>query len=265
MYKSQEQLTEEKTLRKIIRSIVREQFEKWAKNTKPKEYSQFLEEQKLRKIIQSIAPRILNEEMSDSEAEDMAISFVRETLLSVIKIVKQDQSKFTSAEVQDGFIKFCLLALKNDFEENHGEEGEDSPASETADSLSILNELENDNDGIVDVKIGPKDDPMFISDEPEEPEEAGKEELSPRESSEKELYLTLSDEEKVGFRYARDNTWPKVTKQIKKVHKQVIPHKKAVKYYEEWLTKNFKLHGENTKEEMPLKGEEKQEEESLEL
>ena len=97
---------------------------------------------------------------------------------------------------------------------------------------------------------------MFISDEEEpEVEEDPEPELPTRETKEKELYLTLSDEEKVGFRYARDSTWPKVTKQIKKIHKQVIPHRKAVKYYEEWLTKNFKLHGENTKEEMPLKSE----------
>jgi len=267
MHINRDELIQEMILRKQIRSIIKESSKQWIKDNHPNEYGQFLEEQKLRKAIQSIAPRILNEEMSDSEAEDMAISFVRETLLAVIKIVKQDQSKFTSSEVQDGFIKFCLLALKNDFEENRGEEFEESSnVSEEDEDLAILKELEDNNDGIVDVKVGPKDDPMFISDEPDEPEEEDEEEdLSPRETKEQELYLTLSDEEKVGFRYARDNTWPKVTKQIKKIHKQVLPHKKAVDYYEEWLTKNFKLHGENTKEEMPLKGEEEQEEESLEL
>ena len=121
----------------------------------------------------------------------------------------------------------------------------------------MLQEFADNGDDIVDLKISPMDDPMYISDEEEEEEEeeAPEEPLDSREGKEKELYLTLTDEEKVGFRYARDNTWPKVTKQIKKIHKQVIPQAKVTKYYEEWLIKNFKLHGENTKEEMPLKDE----------
>ena len=260
MYIDRNELAEELILREHIQKLIKKASVNWIKETFPDQYNQFLSERKLRKSIRNMLPHLLKEEMSDQEAENLAISFVRETLLAVIKIVKQDQAKFENPDVQDGFIKFCMLALQNDFEENHGEEGEESTDQPPDDELemdnSILEELADDGDGILDIKVKPSDDPMFISDEEEpEVEEDPEPELPTRETKEKELYLTLSDEEKVGFRYARDSTWPKVTKQIKKIHKQVIPHRKAVKYYEEWLTKNFKLHGENTKEEMPLKSE----------
>ncbi len=254
MYIDRNKLAEELILREHIQKIIRKSSIKMISEAFPEQYQEYLNESKLRGSIRQLLPRLLNEEMSDQEAEDMAISFVRETLLSVIKIVKQDQAKFTNPDVQDGFIKYCLLALQNDFEENHGEEGEEQAAVQDPD-LDMLQEFADNGDGIVDMRISPKDDPMFISDEEEEEEEEvgiPEEPLDSKESREKELYLTLTDEEKVGFRYARDNTWPKVTKQIKKIHKQVVPQAKVSKYYEEWLTKNFKLHGENTKEEMPL-------------
>ena len=87
---------------------------------------------------------------------------------------------------------------------------------------------------------------MFISDEEEEEEE---EERDPKETKEEELFLTLSDTEKVGFRYAKETTWPKVTKQIKRIHKMALPDPEIASIYEEWLIKNIELHGENTKEE----------------
>jgi hypothetical protein len=239
MYIDRNKLAEELILREHIQKIIRKSSIKMISEAFPEQYQEYLNESKLRDSIRQLIPRLLNEEMSDQEAEDMAISFVRETLLGVIKIVKQDQAKFTNPDVQDGFIKYCLLALQNDFEENHGEEGEEQAADQDPD-LDMLQELEDNGDGIVDMRISPKDDPMFISDEEEEEEEVGIPEapLDSKESKEKELYLTLTDEEKVGFRYARDNTWPKVTKQIKKIHKQVVPQAKVSKYYEEWLTKN---------------------------
>lgn len=258
MYIDRNKLAEELILREYIQKVIKKSSIKIIKESFPEQYQEHLDEGKLRESIRRLMPRLLNEEMSDQEAEDMAISFVRETLLNVIKIVKQEQAKFTNPDVQDGFIKYCLLALQNDFEENHGEEGEEQSADQIDQELEseMLQELADNGDGIVDLRISPKDDPMYISDEEEEEEaedEAPEEPLDSREGKEKELYLTLTDEEKVGFRYARDNTWPKVTKQIKKIHKQVIPQAKVAKFYEEWLTKNFKLHGENTKEEMPLK------------
>ena len=76
-----------------------------------------------------------------------------------------------------------------------------------------------------------------------------KEEVDVKVSKEEELFLTLTDSEKVGFRYAKETTWPKVTKQIKRIHKMALPDPEIASIYEEWLTKNIELHGENTKEE----------------
>ena len=78
--------------------------------------------------------------------EDAAISLVRDTLLAVVKIIKSDQGKFKDPEVQDGFIKYCLLALQNDFEENHGEEGQQNVEP-------ILQEFVDDGDENLDIKI----------------------------------------------------------------------------------------------------------------
>ena len=105
---------------------------------------------------------------------------------------------------------------------------------------------------------------MFIDDEEEETEEEVEEE-DPKETKEEELFLTLSDAEKVGFRYAKETTWPKVTKQIKRIHKMALPDPEIAAIYEEWLIKNIELHGENTKEESTFEsgGEEVEAEEEL--
>ena len=56
------------------------------------------------------------------------------------------------------------------------------------------------------------------------PEEAtAKSMIDVKVSKEEELFLTLTDSEKVGFRYAKETTWPKVTKQIKRIHKMALP------------------------------------------
>ena len=152
--------------------------------------------------------------------------------------------------MQDGFTKYCMLALQNDFEENHGEEGESEIQSIELPEEPMLQEFADDGDGKLDFKIKASDDPMFIPDEKEEEVE----EKSGRESQEEELFLTLTDSEKVGFRYAKETTWPKVTKQIKRIHKMAVPDPAIVATYEEWLTKNIQLHSQNTKEETTFEG-----------
>ena len=201
-------------------------------------------EQKLRVLIREMVPKILLEDTSQTK-EEVAISLVRDTLLTVVKIIKSDQSKFKDSGVQDGFIKYCILALQNDFEENHGEEGENEIKPVSPADVPRLQEFANDGDGKLDFKIKASDDPMFIPDE----EEKREEEKSGRESQEEELFLTLTDSEKVGFRYAKETTWPKVTKQIKRIHKMAVPDPEIAAIYEKWLIKNIQLHSQNTKEE----------------
>ena len=254
MYIDRDKLAEDLTLRECIQKIIKKSSINMLKESFPEQYQEHLNEGKLRESIRQLLPRLLSEEMSNSEAEDVAISFVKKTLLDTIKIVNAGQSEFKNPGVQDGHIKYVIMALRNDLEENHGEEGAVEKPTAEEDEQSVIQEFADNEDDIIDIKVSPKDDPMFISDEEEE-EDSEEEPLDPKQNREDELYLTLTDEEKVGFRYARDNTWPQVTKQVKRVHKQVMGHPKIAKYYEEWLIKNFKLHGENTKEEMPLKDE----------
>jgi uncharacterized protein involved in tolerance to divalent cations len=240
---SRQQLLQELVLREHIQKLIREKSHSWADNQ-----TKLLEEQQLRNAIQNFVADSLNE---TENKEEVAISLVRDTLLAVVKIIKSDQSKFKDTEVQEGFIKFCLLALQNDFEENRGEEGDEAPAAQMLapeeDEL-VLEELENDGDDALDINIKPSDHDMFIPDE-EEPEEEPEEEVDDKEKREGELFLTLTDSEKVGFRYAKETTWPKVTKQIKRIHKMALPDLEIANIYEEWLTKNIELHGKNTKEE----------------
>jgi uncharacterized protein involved in tolerance to divalent cations len=240
---NRQQLLQEIVLREHIQKLIREKSYSWANNQ-----TKLLEEQQLRSAIQNFVADSLNE---TENKEEVAISLVRDTLLAVVKIIKSDQSKFKDTEVQEGFIKFCLLALQNDFEENRGEEGDEAPEAQILapeeDEL-VLQEFANDGDDNLDIRIKPSDDPMFIPDE-EEPEEEPEEEIDDKEKREGELFLTLTDSEKVGFRYAKETTWPKVTKQIKRIHKMALPDLEIANIYEEWLTKNIELHGKNTKEE----------------
>jgi len=243
--------------------ILREQIQKIIKNYTNETLKTTLQEQKLRMFVRNLIPQMLREDAAQTK-EEVAIALVRDTLLAVVKIIKSDQGKFRDPEVQDGFIKYCMLALHNDFEENHGEEGEleidyEEPAetemaqppvkTEEGEDL-VLEEFQNDGDENLDIKIKASDHEMFIPDEKEEEEE----EKTDFEAQEGELFLTLTDAEKVGFRYAKETTWSKVTKQIKRIHKMAIPDPEIVNTYEKWLTKNIELHGQNTKEETAFEG-----------
>ena len=232
------ELAQEIVLREHIRNTLKKLTNNWFSKTKSVIVERKKQELVLRKVVRGLISKVLFEDMSQTK-EDAAISLVRDTLLAVVKIIKSDQGKFKDPEVQDGFIKYCLLALQNDFEENHGEEGQQNVEP-------ILQEFVDDGDENLDIKIKATDHAMFISDEEEEEEE---EERDPKETKEEELFLTLSDTEKVGFRYAKETTWPKVTKQIKRIHKMALPDPEIASIYEEWLIKNIELHGENTKEE----------------
>ena len=229
------ELAQEIILREHIQEVLGNLTNNWTSARKSAILESKKQETSLRQIVQSLIPKILFEDMSRTK-QDAAISLVRDTLLAVVKIIKADQGKFKDPEIQDGFVKYCLLALQNDFEEDHGEEGEEI----------VLKEFLDDGDDNLDIKIKASDHAMFINDEEAEEEV---EEEDPKESKEEELFLTLSDAEKVGFRYAKETTWPKVTKQIKRIHKMAIPDPEIASTYEQWLRKNIELHGENTKEE----------------
>jgi len=240
------ELAQEIILREHIQEVLGNLTNNWTSARKSAILESKKQETSLRQIVQSLIPKILFEDMSRTK-QDAAISLVRDTLLAVVKIIKADQGKFKDPEVQDGFVKYCLLALQNDFEEDHGEEGEEI----------VLKEFLDDGDDNLDIKIKASDHAMFINDEEAEEEV---EEEDPKESKEEELFLTLSDAEKVGFRYAKETTWPKVTKQIKRIHKMALPDPEIAEIYEEWLTKNIELHGENTKEETAFESGEVEEE-----
>jgi hypothetical protein len=254
------ELAQEITLREHIQNVLKEATNNWASVRHNTILENKKQEQALRNVVQNLISKVLYEDMNQTK-QDAAISLVRDTLLAIIKIMKADQSKFKDPEVQDGFIKYCMLALRNDFEENRGAEGEDI----------LAEQIEDDGDENIDISIKASDDPMFIKDEEVEEEEEP-EEIDIKGSREEELFLTLNDAEKVGFRYAKETTWPKVTKQIRRIHRMALPDKEIAKTYEEWLTKNIQLHGENTKEETAFdsaEGEvevdtEKKEEEELE-
>ena len=245
------ELAQEIILREHIQEVLGNLTNNWTSARKSAILESKKQETSLRQIVQSLIPKILFEDMSRTK-QDAAISLVRDTLLAVVKIIKADQGKFKDPEIQDGFVKYCLLALQNDFEEDHGEEGEEI----------VLKEFLDDGDDNLDIKIKASDHAMFINDEEAEEEV---EEEDPKESKEEELFLTLSDAEKVGFRYAKETTWPKVTKQIKRIHKMALPDPEIASIYEEWLTKNIELHGQNTKEESTFEsgGEEVEAEEEL--
>jgi len=240
------ELAQEIILREHIQEVLGNLTNNWTSARKSAILESKKQETSLRQIVQSLIPKILFEDMSRTK-QDAAISLVRDTLLAVVKIIKADQGKFKDPEIQDGFVKYCLLALQNDFEEDHGEEGEEI----------VLKEFLDDGDDNLDIKIKASDHAMFINDEEAEEEV---EEEDPKESKEEELFLTLSDAEKVGFRYAKETTWPKVTKQIKRIHKMALPDPEIAEIYEEWLTKNIELHGENTKEETAFESGEVEEE-----
>jgi len=247
------ELAQELILREHIQNTLKSLTQEWISIQKSVIIEGKEKELKLRKVIQGLISSVLFEEINKTK-EDAAISLVRDTLLAVIKIIKSDQSKFKDPEIQDGFIKFCLLALRNDFEENRGEEGEEEMIL-VKESLQEM--LEDDGDNRLDIKIKPSDHAMFISDEEEVEEiEEEPEEVEPKVSREEELFSTLTDAEKVGFRYAKETTWKKVTKQIKRIHKMALPDSEIANIYEEWLTKNIELHGENTKEESTFTNEE---------
>jgi hypothetical protein len=239
------ELAKEIFLREHIQKVLKSLTNSWQSETKSVIVEHNRQEKSLRRVVRSLIPKILFEDSTETK-QDVAISLVRDTLLAVVKIIKADQSKFKDPEVQDGFIKYCMLALQNDFEEDHGEEGEEN--IEGAQEI-VLQEFLDDGDDRLDIKIKPSDHAMFIDDKEEEEGEVEIEEEDPKETREEELFLTLSDAEKVGFRYAKETTWPKVTKQIKRIHKMALPDPEIAAIYEEWLTKNIELHGENTKEE----------------
>jgi hypothetical protein len=278
------ELVQEIILRENLQKIIKKMSARWIREKYSDNSVASLQEQKLRKIIKKLVPNMLAEEVSETK-EDVAISLVRDTLLAVVKIIKADQGKFKDAGVQDGFIKYCMLALQNDFEENHGEEAEEEIELEEPEDVQLsepteeepaeseeefgleeplLQEFANDGDDNLDIKIKPSDHDMFIPDEEEEEESIEDVEVDEKQAREGELFLTLTDSEKVGFRYAKETTWPKVTKQIKRIHKMAIPDSEVAKTYEQWLTKNIELHGENTKEETALKESESEAEEVAE-
>lgn len=230
------ELAQEIMLREHIQNVLKEATNNWTSARKTAILEGKEQEQVLRNVVQNLISKVLYEDMEQTK-QDAAISLVRDTLLAVVKIIKADQSKFKDPEVQEGFIKYCMLALQNDFEENRGAEGEQI----------IAEQLEDDGDENIDLRIKPSDDPMFIEDEEVEEEEP--EEIDIKDTREEELFLTLNDAEKVGFRYAKETTWPKVTKQIRRIHRMALPDPEIAKTYEEWLTKNILLHGQNTKEE----------------
>jgi hypothetical protein len=246
MHIDRHELAQEIMLREHIQKVLKNLTNDWISETKSVIVESREQEEKLRKAIQNLIPKVLFEDMSQTK-EDAAISLVRDTLLAIVKIIKADQGKFKDPEVQDGFIKYCLLALENDFEENHGEEGEEVGTMEQP----MLQEFLDDGDESLDIKIKASDHAMFIDDEEAEEEEI---EEDPKGTREEELFLTLTDGEKVGFRYAKETTWPKVTKQIKRIHKMAIPDPEIASTYEQWLRKNIELHGENTKEETAFEG-----------
>ena len=245
------ELAQEIILREHIQRVLKNLTNNWISTKKSVMLEHKKQEVSLRQIVRDLIPKVLFEDMSQTK-QDAAISLVRDTLLAVVKIIKADQGKFKDPEIQDGFVKYCLLALQNDFEENHGEEGEEV-------GEIVLQEFLDDGDDNLDIKIKASDHAMFINDEEEE-EEGEEVEEDPKESKEEELFLTLSDAEKVGFRYAKETTWPKVTKQIKRIHKMALPDHEIAGIYEEWLTKNIELHGENTKEETAFESGEVEEE-----
>ena len=233
------ELAKEIALRQHVQDTLQGLTERWSNLRKQQLLENQEKEQSLRNGIQNLISSVLQEDM-DRSKQDAAISLVRDTLLAVVKIIKADQAKFTDPEIQDGFIKYCLIALKNDFEESHGEEGDEM----------MVEAIEDDGDENIDISIKPTDHAMFIADEEEDIlGDEDVEELEPREAAEEAQFETLSDAEKVGFRYAKETTWPKVTKQIKRIHKMVMPDPEIARIYEEWLTKNIELHGQNTKEE----------------
>jgi len=235
------ELAQEILLREYIQETLSTLTQSWVSETQETILKEQAEVAILREVIQNLIDKVLVEDLQKTK-QDAAISLVRDTLLAVIKIIKSDQSKFKDSEIQNGFIKYCLLALQNDFQENRAAAGE-----------SILDEQFGDDK--VDIKIDdPTNDPMFIEDEEEEKEIETDEGEEIVQTKEEELFMTLNETEQVGFRYARDTTWPKVTKQIRRIHKMALPDPEIARIYEEWLTKNIELHGENTKEETAFPG-----------
>ena len=117
------ELIKEIILREHIQTVLKNLTNDWRSAKKSVIVEHKKQEESLRQVVQTLIPKILFEDSAETK-QDVAISLVRDTLLAVVKIIKADQSKFKDPEVQDGFIKYCMLALQNDFEEDHGEEGE---------------------------------------------------------------------------------------------------------------------------------------------
>ena len=247
-----DQLIREMSLRKEIRSRLNGLFTESTKGMAPEGYREFLKEQKVRQAIRSTIPKILREEMSTQEMTDLALSFVKKTLKEHLKTVLDDFNYLEQEKIQHGFIKRIYVSLMNDYKENRNE-----LADKEEEEVESEEEEAQEDDGTIDVQVfGPNDNLL---------QEVSLDEVDTLWGLDvNEVSNSVEGIEQMGWKSGGE-TWNKVSKQIKKIHKLVLTNlgteqEEVANIYEEWLYKNFETHCKNA---IAEKGE-SEEEESLE-
>lgn len=249
---NREKFIQEMSLRKEIRSRLNGLFTESTKDMVPEGYREFLKEQKVRQAIRSTIPKILREEMSNQEMTDLALSFVKKTLKEHLKSVLDDFNYLEQEKIQHGFIKRIYVSLMNDYKENRNE-----LADKEQEEVESEEEEAQEDDGTIDVQVfGPNDNLL---------QEVSLDEVDTLWGLDvDEVSNSVEGIEQMGWKSGGE-TWNKVSKQIKKIHKLVLTNlgteqEEVANIYEEWLYKNFETHCKNA---IAEKGE-SEEEESLE-
>lgn len=266
MYIDRDKLAEELTLRECIQKIIKKSSINMLKESFPEQYQEHLNEGKLRESIRQLLPRLLSEEMSYQEMEELALSFVERTLRDHINTVVDELNYLEHKELQVGFIKRIYVSLMNDYAENREiyQTDQDEMDQESAESE------EGEEEGDMSIKVyGPgrlpgKDDvegdepPILESDFPEDRRPSIEfENIFLWGSDISEVGANLTDNETMGWEHCGP-MWDGMTKQIKKLHKIILNNlgtsqEKVVNIYEEWLYRNFEAHCKNAMAEDPGK------------
>ena len=248
---NRDRLIQEMLLRKEIRNRLSRLSTRLIEGMAPEGYQEFLKEQKIRQAIRSTIPKILREEMSNQEMTDLALSFVKKTLKEHLKTVLDDFNYLEQEKIQHGFIKRIYVSLVNDYKENRKE-----LADKEEEQVESEEEKTQEDDDTIDVQVfGPNDNLL---------QEVYLDEVDTLWGLDvDEVSNSIQGIEQMGWKSGGE-TWNKVSKQIKKIHKLVLTNlgteqEEVVNIYEEWLYKNFETHCKNA---IAEKGE--SEEESLE-
>ena len=248
---NRDRLIQEMLLRKEIRNRLSRLSTGLIEGMAPEGYQEFLKEQKIRQAIRSTIPKILREEMSNQEMTDLALSFVKKTLKEHLKTVLDDFNYLEQEKIQHGFIKRIYVSLVNDYKENRKE-----LADKEEEQVESEEEKTQEDDDTIDVQVfGPNDNLL---------QEVYLDEVDTLWGLDvDEVSNSIQGIEQMGWKSGGE-TWNKVSKQIKKIHKLVLTNlgteqEEVVNIYEEWLYKNFETHCKNA---IAEKGE--SEEESLE-